>query len=690
MSVEEYDIQNLNCASCSTKIEAEILALPEVSSVNLDFLNRKLVVQYHTAIDNPLLRLNRIAASIEPGVVFTEKTTEYAEPGAAWHWISLASGALILILNQWLPTYLQSWIGVGAYLLVAHRVLLNAGKSLLAKQVFTEQFLMSIATLGALILGEYLEAGAVMVLYEIGQWLEQRAIDLSRRSVKNLLAVKPEIAHLHTAEGLVDKRLAEIKTGDTISVYPGERVPLDGLITKGESTVDTSSLTGEAEPLFVTEGTEIFAGFVNNSGLLEVKVSGTEAESTITRILNLIEEAGSRKSPQEKFITRFARVYTPAVVLIAFLVFLIPTLLGNPATVWFKRSLVFLIVSCPCALVISIPLSYFIGIGIAAKRGIILKGSVFLDVLRQVRTVVFDKTGTLTTGDLQIEKVYTQNGGDPLELLETLYLCEYTSSHPFARAVKSAFEGLYDSRKVKALAEYPGKGIVLEYGADHLIAGSEAFLRDRGCVGLLNPAAQTVVHAVKNDVYLGCVSFSDTVKPGIKPALASLKQLGVRSTVMLSGDRAAKAEQVSRELGLDTFYAELLPQQKLAKLEEIIQSAEGKVAFVGDGMNDAPALARADAGIAMGGIGNQASIETADIVLLNDRPEQLAGVFQIARQTGKVVVQNIALALGIKVLVMALGVSGISGLWEAIIADVGVTLLVVFNSLRMLRVPRPT
>ena len=690
MSVEEYDIQNLNCASCSTKIEAEILALPEVSSVNLDFLNRKLVVQYHTAIDNPLLRLNRIAASIEPGVVFTEKTAEYAEPGAAWHWISLASGALILILNQWLPPYLQSWIGVGAYLLVAHRVLLNAGKSLLAKQVFTEQFLMSIATLGALILGEYLEAGAVMVLYEIGQWLEHRAIDLSRRSVKHLLAVKPEIAHLHTADGLVDKRLAEIKAGDTISVYPGERVPLDGLITKGESTVDTSSLTGEAEPLFVTEGTEIFAGFVNNSGLLEVKVSGTEAESTITRILNLIEEAGSRKSPQEKFITRFARVYTPAVVLIAFLVFLIPTLLGNPAAVWFKRSLVFLIVSCPCALVISIPLSYFIGIGIAAKRGIILKGSVFLDVLRQVRTVVFDKTGTLTTGDLQIEKVYTQNGGDPLELLETLYLCEYTSSHPFARAVKSAFDGLYDSRKVKALAEYPGKGIVLEYGADRLIAGSEAFLRDRGCVSLLNPAVQTVVHAVKNDVYLGCVSFSDTVKPGIKPALANLKQLGVRSTVMLSGDRAAKAEQVSRELGLDTFYAELLPQQKLAKLEEIIQSAEGKVAFVGDGMNDAPALARADAGIAMGGIGNQASIETADIVLLNDRPEQLAGVFQIARQTGKVVVQNIALALVIKVLVMALGVSGISGLWEAIIADVGVTLLVVFNSLRMLRVPRPT
>ncbi|MBW6514958.1 MAG: HAD-IC family P-type ATPase, partial [Candidatus Syntrophosphaera sp.] len=305
-----------------------------------------------------------------------------------------------------------------------------------------------------------------------------------------------------------------------------------------------------------------------------------------------------------------------------------------------------------------------------------------------VKTVVYDKTGTLTTGDMKLEKVFVKDGGEPVELLQTLYLCEYTSSHPFSRAIKSAFDGDYDSKKVNAYSEYPGKGVLLEYGGDRLIAGSEAFLREFGFVDLIRPDALSLVHAAKNDYYLGCVTFSDELKPGIKDALSSLRKQGVNSNVMLSGDRQAKAEKVSRELGLDHFYAELLPGQKLAKLEEIIHSAEGKVAFVGDGMNDAPSLARADVGIAMGGIGNQASVETADVVLLNDKPGQLSGLFRIARATGAVVRQNIAIVLGVKVLVMVLGVGGISGLWEAIIADVGVTLLVIFNSLRMLRSQR--
>ena len=414
-------------------------------------------------------------------------------------------------------------------------------------------------------------------------------------------------------------------------------------------------------------------------------MSSSEAESTVTRILNLIDNAGARKSQQEKFITRFARVYTPAVVGIAFLVFLIPTLLGHPAAVWFRRSLVFLIVSCPCALVISIPLSHYIGIGVAAGKGIIFKGSEFMDVLRRVKTVVFDKTGTLTTGEMRIEKVLTREGGDPEELTRSLWLAEHNSSHPFARAIQAAYEDEFDPRLVNTYSEYPGRGVLLQYGEDRLLAGSEAFLREYGFIDPIPAKGHSAVHAVKNDLYLGCVTFADALKPGIQATLKELKKQGVDRLVMLSGDREEKAATVSRETGMDEFHAELLPAQKLERLEAIISSRPGKTAFVGDGMNDAPALARSDAGIAMGAIVYQASVETADIVLLHDKPEQLAAAFSIARRTGALVAQNIAIALGVKILVMALGVGGISGLWEAIIADVGVTLLVIFNSLRLLR-----
>jgi Zn2+/Cd2+-exporting ATPase len=685
MTREEYIVSNLNCAQCSTKIEAEIEAMPEVNSANLDFLNKKLYVQYHTKIDNPLQRLNHIAGSIEPGVLFLEQPLEITVWRKYSYLLPIAIATVLIIISRFLSLELQFWFGILSYLLAGYRVLLAAGRSIVKKQVFSEHFLMGIATIGALVLGEYTEACAVMILFEIGQLLEERALEHSRGSIRSSVGIRPEIAHLKASEGLKECALRDVKTGDEILVYPGERVPLDGIITKGESTVDTSSLTGESEPLFVREGTEIYAGFLNNSGLLEIRVTGTEAESTITRIMNLIEEASSRKSPQEKFITRFARVYTPVVVLLALLVFLIPTFLGAPAAVWFKRSLIFLIVSCPCALVISIPLTYFIGIGIAARKGIIIKGSVFLDILRKVRTVLFDKTGTLTTGEMKLESVNASPGVNSEEMLQTLYLCEYTSSHPFAKAIKGAYTGTFESGKVDAYAEYPGKGVLLQYSGDRLIVGSGEFLREQGYVGLLDPEAQSVVHAVKNDIYLGCVTFSDEIKAGMKVTLHALKKSGVQRNIMLSGDKHSKAGQVSKELGLDGYVAELVPEQKLQILEEETASGRGKVAFVGDGMNDAPSLNRADVGIAMGGIGNQASIESADIVLLNDKPEQLTEAFNIARQTGSVVVQNIVLALGIKILVMTLGVAGLGNLWEAVIADVGVTLLVVFNSLRMLR-----
>lgn len=688
MNVQEYDIQNLDCASCAGKIEAEINSLPEVQSANLDFVNRRLTVQYNSAIDQPLQKLNGIAATIEPGVTITLSGAEASVKRNTTLWLVLG-GSLVLMTGSLLaPSVLKPWLGLAAWLLAGHRVLINAGKSLLSKQLFSEQMLMSIATIGAVILGEYVEAAAVMVLYKFGQWLESRALEHSRRSIRGMLSLKPDKAHLKTTAGVVETRLGEVPVGATIIVNPGERVPLDGVILKGESTVDTSTLTGEAEPLYVNPGAEIFAGFLNHSGRLEIKVTSSEAESTVTRILNLIENAGTRKSQQEKFITRFARIYTPVVVGIAILVFLIPTILGHPAAVWFRRSLVFLIVSCPCALVISIPLSYYIGIGVAAKKGIIFKGSEYLDVLRRVKTVVFDKTGTLTTGEMKVEKVFVREGSEPVELMHSLWLAEHSSSHPFAKAIRSAYEGDFDPALVNAYSEYPGRGVLLQYGQDRLLAGSEAFLKEYGFIDPIPAKSHSTVHAAKNDFYLGCVTFSDTLKPGIKDTLAQLKTQGVERAIMLSGDRREKAEKVSRETGLDEFHAELLPSYKLERLEEIMAREQGKTAFVGDGMNDTPALARADAGIAMGAIGNQASVETADIVLLNDKPEQLAAAFSISRRTGMLVAQNIAIALGVKALVMVLGVGGISGLWEAIIADVGVTLIVIFNSLRLLRSER--
>jgi len=685
MTIKEYDIENLHCAECGSRIEAGIEKLPEVESANLDYEHKRLSIKYHQVVDDPLSRLYQVASNIDPGVVFILHPVSMSSKLSSLFWVFLGIGAGLLIAGEFLPYTFQPWMGILGWFLVGHRVLAQAIKSLAQKKVFTEHFLMSLATIGALILGEYLEAGAVMIFYEFGEWLEDKALEHSRQMIKNKLNIKTEIAHLKTEDDVQDKPLSAISAGDVIIVYPGERIPLDGTIIKGDSTVDTSSLTGESEPLYVGKGTEIYAGFLNNSGMLELQVKSVASESTISCILKLIENAGAAKSHQEKFITRFARIYTPAVVGAALLVFLIPTLLGAEAAIWFKRSLVFLIVSCPCALVISVPLTFFIGIGIAAKKGIIIKGSNYLDILRQVRTLVFDKTGTLTTGEMQIEKIYVNGDFDPEVLLEVLWLCEYNSSHPFSRAVKKAYQGKFDSQQVKAYSEFPGKGILLVYGKDRLVAGSEEFLTNMGFLDLIHPPHQSVVHLAKNGFYLGCITFSDEVKPGMKEAIGRLKKQGIKKTIMLSGDRIPKAEKVAQDLGIDEFYAELLPEEKLAKLEDIINTNEGKTAFVGDGLNDAPALARADVGIAMGGIGNQASIESADIVLLNDRPQQLVEAFILSRQTGNMVTQNIVLALGIKTLIMLLGVFGIAGLWEAVLGDVGVTILVIFNSLRLLR-----
>ncbi len=685
MVIEEYDVHNLDCPDCSSKIETAINNLEEVESANLDFISKRLTIEYIEKVDNPLKRLNAIAAKIDPEVQFTLVGRESEQEGKKPWFIIIAIPILTVSLFFGSPVSIV--LGIAAYLIAGYRVIKKAIREIASRQVFTENFLMTLATIGAMILNEFIEAAAVMILYEIGLYLESGAIARSRKNLQSLLALKPEIAHLKTEKGIEDLKLKTIKKEQIILVYAGERIPLDGIVLKGESTVDTSSLTGEAIPVFIEPKSTVFAGFLNGGGILEIQVQNIETESMVSRIIKLIENASAKKSDTEKFMTRFARYYTPAVVLAAVLVFLIPTLLGYSYTVWLKRALIFLVVSCPCALVISIPLTYYIGIGKSAKRGIIFKGSIYLDLLNRVKTLVFDKTGTLTTGDLRIANLKTAPGIDPEELKLSTWLCEWTSSHPFAKAIKNAFSYKFEAKAVEALSEYPGKGVLLVYDKNRYLCGSEIFLQSFGFVDFLDAGDNSVVHTVKNNIYLGCISFTDELKPGMKEALQALKRRGIKNLIMLSGDRLPKVESVAQELGLDGFFAALTPESKLAKLEEIINTGKNKVAYCGDGLNDAPVLARADVGIAMGKIGAQASIETADVVLLNDKPEQLESAFSIARETNNLVWQNIILALSIKILVMALGIAGLANLWEAMIADVGVTLLVIFNSLRIMKHP---
>lgn len=682
---KEYEIDNLHCADCSLKIEDQISKLPEVSLANLDFVNKKLVVHFNSPVENALERLNLVASGIEPGVYIFDINHSPVLPAKSFYPWFAGFGLLLLMiaLTASVSPKVSFGLGLAAYLLVAHRVLWSALRKLKTLRVFDEHLLMTLATLGALYLGEYPEAIAVMLLYEIGQYLEARAVNQSRALIKRILTLRPEKARLLSANGLNEVPLKEVAIGDIIQVFPGERIPLDGTVIKGQSSVDTSSLTGEAMPVPVEKGSSVFGGFINTGGLLDIEVTHSEAQSTVSRILGLIESASARKSSTEKFITRFARWYTPLVVVSALLLLIIPLLFGGAFDTWLPRALIFLIVSCPCAFVIAIPLTYYIGIGAAARKGIIFKGSAFMDSLRNASTMVFDKTGTLTTGNLRVAEVIPEEGVSPAELREAVFRCEYSSNHPLAKAIKQAADYQYDSAQVRSFTEYPGKGIRMNYAGDDLIVGSAKLLAELGFQFEVKDTELTSICAVKNNRLLGLISFSDEIKSTMADSLTELRKLGFKHFSMLSGDKKVSAALTAKSLHLDSFHAGLLPEEKVSQLEAIMQSRSGKTVYVGDGLNDAPVLARADIGIAMGEIGNAASIESADIVLLNDRPEQLVRAVRISQLTYKTVVQNVVLALGIKIIVMIAGALGLGNLWEAVIADVGVTLLAVFNAMRL-------
>ena len=570
------------------------------------------------------------------------------------------------------------------YLAAGWDVLWDAARNIAHGQLFDEQFLMGIATLGAFAVGEYPEAAGVMIFYQVGELFQSIAVGRSRRSIAALMDIRPDYAVvLREGEAL---RLSpeEVRAGELILVRPGEKIPLDGEITKGRSSVDAAALTGESLPVDRAEGDQVISGSVNLSGPLEIRVSGSYAESTVARILELVENASEKKARAENFITRFSRVYTPCVVAAAALLALVPPLLFQGSWgVWINRALIFLMVSCPCALVVSVPLSFFGGIGGASRQGILIKGAGFMETLAGVKTLVFDKTGTLTQGVFAVEAVHPEAVSEE-ELLDIAAAAERYSAHPVAESIIQAHGGDIDKSRLGAVEELAGLGLRAELDGRQCFVGNGALMDRVGVVWHECELAGTVVHVAVDGRYMGHIVINDRVKPEAAQALAELKRLGVRSTVMLSGDREQVARAVGERLGLDRVYGGLLPEMKVEKVEALLP--EGTLAFVGDGVNDAPVLARADVGIAMGAMGSDAAIESADIVLMDDRLMKLPLAVKISRRTMTIVRQNIALALGVKAVILALGALGYAGMWAAIFGDVGVMVVAVLNAMRAMAV----
>ena len=587
-------------------------------------------------------------------------------------------------------------IFISAYLLSGWSVLSAAGRNILRGQIFDENFLMTIATLGAIAIHELPEGVAVMLFFQIGELFQGFAVGKSRRSIKALLEVRPDTANL-LIDGVVrEVNPEEVEVGDTIIIKPGEKVPLDGKILSGNSQVDTSALTGESVPRTVREGETILAGVINQTGSLTVQVTKLFAESSIAKILDLVENANSKKAPTEKFITRFARYYTPVVVFLSLAFAILPPLLipGATGKQWVYRALVLLVISCPCGLVISIPLGYFGGVGGAAKRGILVKGSTFLDALTDVKTVIFDKTGTLTEGVFQVTKISPYNDYSESEILTLVAIAESQSNHPVARSIMQAYENqIPDSditisySDVTDYEEIPGQGISAKVRGMAVLAGNDRLLHHKKVEHDSCDLEGTVVHIAIDSKYAGYILISDRIKEDAPRAITQLKRIGITETVMLTGDNRVVAQNVAHKLSLDTYKAELLPEDKVEAIEYYLHKShkKSKVAFVGDGINDAPVIARADVGMAMGALGSDAAIETADVVLMNDAPSKVAEAINVARKTHSIVWQNIILAMAVKALFILLGAIGIATLWEAVFADVGVALLAIFNASRVLK-----
>ena len=702
-----YLLKGLDCPNCSAKIEKEVGELDGVTSSTVNLMNQTLTVQAGTSVAASLLdTVTTIVHSHEPDVEVSEKQLEATAPvkkdekAAVYNdedkkrTIRLAVGAVVYAIGMALtvfaklPTLAELAFLIVAYVILGWDVVWQAVKNITRGQVFDEHFLMSVSTIGAFAIGEYPEAVAVMLFYQVGEFFQSLAVKRSRKSISDLMDICPDSATVKRNGVLQVVSPESVAVGEIIVVKPGEKIPLDGIVVDGESMLDTKALTGESVPRSIRKGDEALSGCINQSGLLTLKVTKSFGESTVSKIIDLVENASARKAPTENFITTFARYYTPVVVGMAAVLAIIPPLvLGGGWSEWLRRGFVFLIVSCPCALVISIPLTFFGGIGAASKRGVLVKGSNYLEALNKVSVVVFDKTGTLTKGVFEVANIIPAAGYQKEQVLEYAAQAESYSNHPIAKSILATYGKPIDQKQFSGFEEISGHGISVMVQGKKVLAGNSKLMESEKIAYAACDAAGTKFYVAADGSYVGCILIADEVKPDSKCAIAELKKIGVEKTVMLTGDDERIGKSVADELGLDAYYAQLLPDQKVEKLEMLDkQKRQGsKLAFVGDGINDAPVLARADVGIAMGGLGSDAAIEAADVVLMTDEPSKLVEAIDVAKATKRIVMQNIVIALGIKSVFLVLGALGMAGMWEAVFGDVGVTIIAVLNAMRILK-----
>lgn len=683
------NFSNLNCYDCANKIKNELLKLPYVSNVNINILGQKMILEFTDSnkLEEKINKVKEISIELESEMKFINSSENTNIKNST----SLSKNAKMLILciilfgiSFFFPNFIFYII---IYLLAGSSIIKKAFLSFKQGRFFDENTLMAIATLGAFLIGEYREAIAVMLFSKAGEIIQDKAINKSRVSISKLMDIKPDTANVEINNSINKVHPSTVKIGDIIVVKPGEKIPLDGKVILGESTIDTKALTGEFLPKEVTVDDEVLSGCINIDSLIKIQVTSEFKDSTVLKILNLVENAASRKSNTENFITKFSQIYTPIVVLIALIVAIIPPLLipSHDFKTWIYRSLIFLVISCPCALVISIPLSFFSGIGIASKNGVLVKGSNYLDALNKVSTVVFDKTGTLTEGNFFITKVRTNNCTES-ELIKLASLAENFSNHPIAKSIVNYYGKNVDTSEIDNHEEISGKGIVVNIKENKIIVGNKK-LMDLFNINIDNFAEDigTKIYVAKNNIYMGYILISDKIKKNSKNSIIELKKRNIK-TVMLTGDNEKSAKKVSEDLNIDTVYSDLLPDEKVNHLENLIKSKNKKsnLVFIGDGINDAPSLAMADIGISMGGIGSDAAIEASDIVIIDDDPYKLIKAIEIANKTKSIAMQNIFISLGIKILVLSLGVLGLSSIWLALLSDVGVSLVVILNSVKML------
>lgn len=705
---KEFILEGLGCAHCAAKMEKKINELEEVSNVSINFVTKTLTIEIEEGSNMEALyvKAKDIIKSIEGNVVVKEKqihqeisekhshsgdSHDHTEESSKGKIINLCTGAILYLtaLVFKLPLWLELILFISSYVIIGGEVFLRAVRNIIRGQIFDENFLMSIATIGAFVIGEYPEGVAVMLFYQIGELFQDMAVDHSRKSISELMDIRPDYANLKIGDEIKKVSPDEAKVSDLIIVRPGEKVPLDGKIVDGHSMVDTSALTGESVPREVKTGDGVLGGFINKNGVLTVEVSKEFGESTVSKILNLVQNASSKKAPTENFITKFARYYTPMVVFTALALAFLPPLFieGAEFFKWIYRALVFLVVSCPCALVISIPLSFFGGIGGASRKGILVKGGNYLEALNNVETVVFDKTGTLTKGVFKVTEVIVEDWIKEEELLKYAAFAESFSNHPIALSIVNAYEKDIDKSTVNNYSEMAGHGIKANINDKEVLFGNAKLMESQNIEYKKVDGIGTVVHGAIDGKYAGYIVISDEIKEDSAKAIDALKALGVKKIVMLTGDNKNTAKQVAEKIHIYEFYGELLPDGKVNELERLQkeQSAKGKLIFVGDGINDAPVLARADIGIAMGGVGSDAAIEAADVVIMTDEPSKIASAIKIAKKTRNIVMQNIIFALGVKILILILGAFGIATMWEAVFGDVGVAIIAVLNAMRVLK-----